>query len=134
MKNSLLAALLLVVAGNALGETNHYYRREGNHVQHLKITRLGDDLRVAMDVDFEPSGADEAGSKACSAEISGDAKQVGTGEIVFKKQAEGEARYCELKISLTAEDAKVQQSPDCGYFVTGICHFESEGKALAKLK
>ena len=134
MKYSLFAALLLVVSGTALAGTDHYLRRDGNHVQHLKITRVGDDVSASMDVDFEPSGAAEAGRKPCSAVISGDAKQTGDNVIIFRKQVPEETAHCALTITLSDDGAKVEQSPECGYFVDGICHFDSEGKELVKIK
>jgi hypothetical protein len=134
MKNSLFAALLLVMSGAALAGTEHYLRRDGNHVQHLKITRAGNDISASMDVDFEPSGEAEAGRKACSAAISGDAKQTGDNLITFRKQIPEETDHCALTITLSNDGAKVEQSPECGYFVGGICHFDSEGKELVRIK
>jgi hypothetical protein len=134
MKKSVFFALALLVSTSTLAATDHYIRREGAHVQHLKITRIGENTRVSMDVDFEPEGASEEGRKPCSAEISGEAKMVGENELVMRKQAEGEAIHCELKVHLTNTGAKVEQSPECGYFVGGICHFESEGQELIKIK
>ena len=81
MKNILIAALTLLASSAALAATDHYVRRDGNHVQHLKITRIGDDISGSMDVDFEPNGPTEADRKPCSAAIEGDAKL--TGEISY---------------------------------------------------
>ncbi|HYE36949.1 hypothetical protein [Methylocaldum sp.] len=134
MKKSLFLSLALLVSTSAFAATDHYVRREGNHVQHLKVTKLGDDVNVSMDVDFEPTGSAEEGRKPCSAEISGEAKAVSENELVLKKQAEGEAHYCSLKILLSSDGAKVEQSPDCKYFVAGICHFDSDGRELIKVK
>lgn len=134
MKKILLATLALWVSSAALAGTEHYVRRDGNHVQHLKITRIGDDINASMDVDFEPNGPAEADRKPCSAEVSGDAKSTGDNEITLRRQIEGEARHCSLKITFGAEGAKVEQSPECGYFVGGICHFDSEGKELIRVK
>jgi len=134
MKKSLFLSFALLVSTNAFAVTDHYVLRQGNHVQHLKITKLGEDINVGMDVDFEPTGSAEEGRKPCSAEISGEAKAVSENEIVLKKQAEGEARYCSLKILLSNDGAKVEQSPDCNYFVAGICHFDSDGRELVKIK
>jgi hypothetical protein len=135
MKKSLFLGLALLVSStSAFAGTDHYIRRDGNHVQHLKITRIGDQVNVSMDVNFEPTGPAEEGRKPCSAEISGEAKVTGENEITLKKQAEGEAHYCGLKINLTNDGAKVEQSPDCKYFVAGLCHFESEGRELVKIK
>jgi hypothetical protein len=134
MKRSLFLSLALCVSTSALATTDHYIRREGNHVQHLKITKIGDEIDVYMDVDFEPTGSAEEGRKPCSAQISGEAKTVSDTQIVLKKQAEGEAHYCALTIDLSNEGAKVEQSTDCKYFVAGICHFNSEGRELVKIK
>jgi len=134
MKKSLFLSFALLASSTAFAATDHYVRREGNHVQHLKITKIADDINVSMDVDFEPTGSAEEGRKPCSAEISGDAKAITENEIVLKKQAEGEAHYCSLKILLSNDGAKVEQSPDCKYFVAGICHFDSEGRELIKVK
>lgn len=134
MKKSLLLSVALLVSTNALASTDHYFRRDGNHVQHLKITKIGEDIAVSMDVNFEPTGSAEEGRKPCSAEISGEGKMTGQNEIVMKKQAEGEAHYCLLKLNLTNDGVKVEQSDDCKYFAAGICHFESEGRELIKVK
>ena len=80
-----------------MAATEHYIRKDGNHVQHLKITQVGNDLTI-------------------------------------KKQIEGETKHCALKVQLTTDGAKVEQSPECGYFVAGICHFDSEGKELTRVK
>lgn len=134
MKKCLFLSLALLFTANAFGSTDHYIRREGDHVQHLKIRKFGDDVRVSMDVDFEPTGSAEEGRRSCSAEISGEAKVVSENEIVMRKQAEGEAHYCSLRIVLSSDGAKVEQSPDCKYFVAGICHFDSEEQELRKVK
>lgn len=134
MKNSLFIALILLVSGAAFAGTEHYLRRDGNHVQHLKITRLGDDIAVSMDVDFEPEGEAETGRKPCSAAIAGEAKSTGENQITLRKQIDGEAKHCSLTIHQSKAGAKVEQSPECGYFVGGICHFDSEGKELTLLK
>ena len=134
MKISLFVALILLVSGTTIAGTEHYLRRDGNHVQHLKITRIGDDINASMDVDFEPKGEAETGRKPCSAEIAGDAKQTGEQEITLRKQIDGEAKHCSLKIQLSNEGAKVEQSSECNYFVGGICHFDSEGKELSLVK
>jgi hypothetical protein len=134
MNKILITALTLLVSSAVFAGTEHYVRREGNHVQHLKITRIGDEISVSMDVDFEPSGAVEEGRKPCSAEVSGGAKVTGEDEITLRKQISGETERCSLKIKLSKDGAKVEQSPECGYFVGGICHFESEGKELIRVK
>ena len=133
MNRILLAAFALLVSTAAFASTDHYIRRDGDHVQHLKITKIGNDINVKMDVNFEPNAA-EAGQKTCSAEVSGDAKSTGDNEITMKKQIEGETRHCLLKIKLSGEGATVEQSPECGHFAAGICHFGSDGKELVKIK
>ena len=134
MKNIFFALVTFLVSTSAMAATEHYIRKDGNHVQHLKITQVGNDLSGSMDVNFEPNGATEADRKPCEAEISGDAKKTGDNEITIKKQIEGETKHCALKVQLTTDGAKVEQSPECGYFVAGICHFDSEGKELTKIK
>ncbi len=135
MKNVLFAALSLMVSSTAFASTEHYIRRDGNHVHHLKITRIGDDIDASMDVNFEATGSVEEGKKPCAAEVSGNAKATGDNEITLRKQIESEARYCSLKITLSSEGAKVEQSPECGYYLGGsICHFDSDGKELTRIK
>ena len=133
MKKNLFVAVLMLVSGSALAVTDHYVLRDGNHVQHLKITKSNDEITVSADVDFEPN-ANEAGGKSCSGEVSGEAKSVDPNELVMKKHSEGEATYCELKVHLTPNGAKVEQSKDCDNFATGICHFSTDGKELVKIK
>ena len=134
MRKALFAALILLVSSATFAGTDHYLRRDGSHVQHLKITRHGDDLRASMDVDFEPNGAAEADRKPCSAEVSGDAKVTGENEITLSKEIPWETEHCRLKIKLSDDGAQVEQSADCGYFVGGICRFDSDGKLLTKMK
>ncbi len=50
----------MLVSGGAFAAADHYVLRDGNHVQHLKITKTNDDITVSADVDFEPN-ANEAG-------------------------------------------------------------------------
>ncbi len=133
MKKSLLLSVAMLVSGGACASTDHYILRDGNHVHHLKITQIGEDITVGADVNFEPN-ASEADGKPCSAEISDEGKSTGANEVTVRKQIEGEARYCTLKISLTPNGAKVEQSDECGYFAAGICHFDSDGKELVKVK
>lgn len=123
----------MLVSGSVFAATEHYILREGNHVHHLKVTKLGDEIKVTADVDFEPN-ADEKNAKACSAEINDDAKSIGENKIQVKKHSEGEATFCTLDIELTANGAKVEQSKDCDNFVTGICHFTTEGKEMLRVK
>lgn len=133
MKYILSALLTFMVSSSAFAGTEHYLRRDENHVQHLRVTRIGDDIKISMDVEFEPNNS-EAGQKACSAEVSGEAKSTGENEITMRKQIEGEAKHCTLKIQTSSNGAKVEQTPECGYYVTGICHFDSDGKELAIIK
>ena len=133
MKKSLFLTAAMLFSGGAFAVTDHYVLRDGNHVQHLKITKINDAITVSADVDFEPN-ANEAGSKPCSGKVSGEAKNAGANELVMKKHSEGEASFCELKVHLTANGARVEQSKGCDNFVTGICHFSSNGKELIKIK
>ena len=132
MKKTLFC-LAILISGSAVAATDHYILREGNHVHHLKVTKLNGEYKVTADVDFEPN-ADEKDKIACSSEIIGEAKSIGDNKLQVKKHSEGEANYCTLDIELTANGAKVQQSKDCDNFVTGICHFSTEGKELLKMK
>jgi hypothetical protein len=133
MKKSLFLIAAILVSGVASAATDHYVLREGNHVQHLKITKINDEVTVSADVDFEPN-ANEAGSKPCTGDISGEAKSIAANELVLKKHSESEATFCELKIHLTPTGAKVEQSKDCDNFTPGICHFSTDSKELVKIK
>jgi hypothetical protein len=133
MKKSLFLAVAMLISGGAFAATDHYILRDGNHVHHLKITTLGDEITASTDVDFEPNAGEQGGS-ACSAAVSGEAKKVSDNELVLKKQIEGEARYCSVQIHLTPTGAKLEQSSDCTYYAAGICHFHSDGKELVKIK
>jgi hypothetical protein len=133
MKKSLFLAFAMLLSSNSFAATDHYLLRDGNHVQHLKITTVGKDITVTADVDFEANAA-EVGRHACSGQVSGEAKQVAENELLLKKHIEGEARICSLKIHLSADGAKIDQSEECSYFATGICHFTSDGKELLKIK
>jgi hypothetical protein len=133
MKKHLLLAAAMLVSGSAFAATDHYLLREGNHVHHLKITKLNDEITVSADVNFEPN-ANEANAKACSADVSGEAKSTGENELLMRKHIQGQADYCELKIKLSPNGAKIEQSTDCGHFAAGICHFSSDGKELVKIK
>jgi hypothetical protein len=132
MKKSLFCIAMLI-SGSALSATDHYVLRDGKHVHHLKVTQVNDAYTVSSDVEFEPN-ADENGSRACSAEISGQAKSTGKDELTLKKHSEEDATYCVLNIQLSPTGAKVEQSENCKNFVTGICHFSSGGKELLKIK
>ena len=133
MKHLIFALVALVASGQAMADTQHYFRRDGNHVHHLKITNVAGEVFVAADVDFDPN-ADEGAQKHCSAAISGEAKKTGDNEITFRKHIEGEAKHYVLKVSVSPEGAKVEQSAECSYYVTGICHFDSDGKELTRVK
>ena len=133
MKKSLFLIAAMLVSGVASATTDHYVLHDGNHVQHLKITSINNEITVSADVDFEPN-ANEAGIKSCKGEISGEAKSMAANELVMKKRAESEAAVCELKIHLTPNGAKVEQSKDCDNFATSICHFSTDGKELVKIK
>jgi len=132
MRKSLFCFAMLI-SGSVFAATDHYVLREGNHVHHLKITQLGEEITVSSDVDFEPN-ADEKDGKPCSAGIFGEAKSAGKDKITFKKRSEDAATHCVLDITLSSTGAKVDQSGDCASFITGICHFSSEGKELIKVK
>ena len=133
MKKILFLTVAMLASSSAFAVTDHYVLRDGNHVQHLKITKINDEIKVSADVDFEPN-ADEQGSVPCSADVAGEAKSEGENQLVMKKHAEGEARYCSLKIQLSPNGAKIEQSEDCSYFAAGICRFSSNGKELVKVK
>ena len=133
MKKSLFLAAAMLVSGGAFASADHYVLRDGNHVQHLKITKTNDDIKVSADVDFEPN-ANEAGKLPCTGEVSGEAKSVAANELLMKARAESEAAVCELKIHLTPNGAKVEQSKDCDNFSPGICRFSTDGKEMVKIK
>ena len=116
-----------------MAATDHYVLRDGKHVHHLKITQNGEEITVSTDVDFEPN-ADEKGSKACSADISDEAKMTSKDTLTLKKKSEEAATSCVLNIKLSPNGATIDQSEDCTSFVTGICHFSSDGKELVKVK
>ena len=133
MKKSLFLTAAMLVSGTVFAATDHYVLRDGNHVQHLKITKINDEITVSADVNFEPNTS-EAGSKPCSGEVSGEAKAVSENELLMKKHSEGEATFCELKVHLSPNGAKVEQSKDCDNFAPGICHFSTDAKELVKIK
>ncbi|MFZ2169322.1 MAG: hypothetical protein WAW61_06735 [Methylococcaceae bacterium] len=132
-KNLFLSTIALLISGNVFAATDHYVLRDGNAVRHLKITQTDGKYTVSTDVDFE-SIAKGAGSDRCSAAISGEAKSTGKNELVMKKHAESEASYCELKIQLSPNGARMEQSKDCGNFAVGKCSFSSGGKELIRIK
>ncbi|MEQ1635109.1 MAG: hypothetical protein ABL903_00365 [Methylococcales bacterium] len=133
MKKSFFLTLMLLINSAAFASTDHYLLRDNNHVYHLKITKIADDIKVSADVDFEPN-ASESGKRACTADISGEAKSESENVLVLKRQMEGEAHFCTLKIQLSPTGAKLEQSKDCSYFAAGLCHFNTDGKELLKLK
>lgn len=133
MKKTLLLALGLLFSTSVFAGADHYIRKDGGHTQHLKITKHNNKVEVLVDVDFEPTGAET--DKPCSTDISGDAKVVSENELHLKKQAQGEAHYCELNIILNGDEAKILETPDCARYFTGdFCRFDSEGKVLTKIK
>jgi hypothetical protein len=133
MKKSLFLVAALLVSGSAIAATDHYILRDGNHVQHLKVTTVKGEVTVSEDVDFE-ANASETGRDACSADVSGEAKTVAANELVLKKHAAGQAAFCELKVHLSPTGAKVEQSDDCVNFAAGICRFSTDGKELIKVQ
>lgn len=133
MKKTLLIALGLLFSTSVLAGADHYIRKDGTHIQHLKITKHDGKVEVLVDVDFEPTGAET--DKPCSTAIAGEAKVVSENELHLKKQAQGEAHYCELNILLNGDEARIMATPDCTRYFTGdFCRFDSEGKVLTKIK
>jgi hypothetical protein len=130
MKKTLFLTIALLFSGNVCAATDHYVLRDGDYVRHLKVTKISDDFTVDADVDFE-SAADSA---HCSEAISGKAKSTGENELVLKKHSESEASFCELKIKLSPNGAKIEESKDCDTFTVRKCHFSSDGKELVKVK
>jgi hypothetical protein len=133
MKKTLFLTIAMLVSGSAFAATDHYILRDGNHVQHLKVTETNKEITVSADVDFEPN-ADEKDKHACSASISGEAKKMDKDKLILKKHSEVDASFCELKIHVSDTGAKIEQSKDCDNFAAGICHFSSDGKELVKIK
>lgn len=133
MKKTLFLAIAMLVSSSAIAATDHYLLRDGNHVQHLKITKIANDTTVTADVDFEPNPT-EVGAHACSAEISGEAKVISANELLLKKHVDGEARSCSIKVHLTPNGAKLEQSEECTYFAAGICRFSTDSNELVKIK
>jgi hypothetical protein len=135
MKKTIMLSVAMLSCGNVVAATDHYLRRDGGHVQHLKITSVDGEVHAAMDVDFEPT-PDEAskGLKPCSVDLQGEVKKTGETELVLKKQIPEEARYCTIDIKLSSDSAVTKQSDDCRYFLANFCKFDSEGKALLKIK
>jgi hypothetical protein len=129
MKKIGILFVALTVSSWAFAGTDHYLRRDGGSVQHLKITHRGDDIRVTLDVDAEAEG-----NKSCSSEIQDDAKKTAENELVVKKQAEGEATYCTVKIHLSGDEARLEQSDGCEYFLGNLCKFDTKGQPLVRIK
>jgi hypothetical protein len=129
MKKSLFLAITMLISGNVFAATDHYVLREGDTIRHLKVTKIpNDDYVVSADVDF-----DSAAEKAhCSETITGKAKSTGENELVLKKHSESEASFCELKIKLSPNGAKIEESKDCDNFTVKRCHFSSGDKELIK--
>jgi hypothetical protein len=133
MKKAIVLALGMLFSVGALASAEHYVRRDGDHVQHLKITKQRGDTNVLIDVDFDPSAVEK--DQPCSIEIAGEAKVISENELILKRQAQGEAHYCELKIHLSGDEARIDESQDCArYFSGGLCRFGSEGKPLIRVK
>lgn len=133
MKKFLLFCITMLISSSVFAGTDHYVLREGNHVYHLKITERDKEYTVSMDVDFEPNPG-EKGKHACSGVVAAEAKLIDKDKLVIKKHSELDAAYCELDIQLSETGATVKQSTACSRFVTGICHFSSNGKELTKIK
>lgn len=132
MKRIPIFALALLFSGGVLAGTDHYLRRDGGHVQHLKITTRGGETLVNMDVDFEPGADDKRSAHACSVSMDGEAKSPAPNELVVRKQLESQAKHCVLKIHLSGDEAKVEQSEECAYFAGHFCKFDTEGQAMKK--
>lgn len=130
MKKSLFLTIALLTSGNVFAATDHYILRDGDYVRHLKVIKINDDYTVNAEVDFESAGS----SEHCSADISGKAKSTGNDELMMKKHSESEASFCELKVQLSPNGAKIEESKACDNFAVGKCHFSSEGKELIKVK
>lgn len=117
----------------AMAGTDHYLLQDGHHVQHLRINKQAKEVHVSMDVDFEANGPDEENFKPCSHEIAGEARQVAENELIVKRQADGEAHYCQLHIKLNGDAATVEQSKDCDYFLGTFCRFDTQGQSLKRV-
>jgi hypothetical protein len=129
MKKSLFLTISMLISGNVFAATDHYVLHDDGFVRHLKVTQIDGEYAVSADIDFEASAKDH-----CSATISGKAKSTGTDELLMKKHSESEASFCELKIKLSQNGAKVEESKDCDNFAVAHCHFSSNGKELVKVK
>lgn len=125
--------MTMLTSGNVVAATDHYVLRDGNYDRHLKITKIDDEYTVTADVDYDGT-ANEGGSAHCSESISGKAKSTGENELVMKKHSESSASFCTLKIKLSPNGAKAEESEDCDTFTVGKCHFTSGDKELVKVK
>ena len=133
MRNVLVIAIAALFSTGALAGAEHFIRVDGGHVQHLKVTKQKGDVDLLVDVDFEPAGAET--DAPCSIQLSGQAKVISPNEFVLKKQAQGEAHYCQLHVTINGDQASIEESQDCAKFFTGgFCRFGSEGKTLTKVK
>ncbi|MGZ4969079.1 MAG: hypothetical protein ACXV8O_04710 [Methylobacter sp.] len=129
MKKSLFLTIAMLLSGNVFAATDHYVLRDGDYVRHLKVTKvINDDYLVAADVDYESA----AEGSQCSESISGKAKSTGENELLLKKHSESEASFCELKIKLSPNGAKIEESKACDTFTGAKCHFSSGDKELIK--
>jgi hypothetical protein len=133
MKKILFLTMAMLISGNVFAATDHYVLRDDSHVRHLKVTNIKGEFMVSADVEFE-STANKTGRDHCSAEISGKAKSAGKNELVMKKHSEVEASFCELKIQISPNGAKIEESGDCDSFAAGKCSFSSAGKELIKIQ
>jgi len=129
MKNFLFLTISMLISGNVFAATDHYVLHDNGYARHLKVTQINGEYTVSADVDFEASAKEH-----CSATISGKAKSTGKDELLLKKHSEIEASFCELKIKLGPNGAKIEESKDCGNFALGKCHFSSGDKELIKVK
>lgn len=135
MKRAMILSVAVAAGSPAYAATDHYLRRDGGHVQHLKITTIGDEIDARIDVDFEPTPEEAArGIKPCSVDLQGEAKKTGNGILVLKRQIPAEARYCSVEITLEGDRAVTTQSEECRYFLANFCKFNSEGKPLLKIR
>jgi len=133
MKKIALFSIAMLVSSSVFAGTEHYLLRDGNYVQHLKITDINGEVTVSADIDFEPN-TNEKDKHACSVSLSGEAKRVDKDNLILKKHSEVDASFCELKIHLTDTGAKIERSKDCDSFTTGLCNFSDDGKELVKIK
>ena len=135
MKRAMILTVAVAISTHAYAATDHYLRRDGGHVQHLKITTIDGEINASIDVDFEPTAAELArGVRPCSVDLEGEVRKTGDNTLVLRKQIPGEAHYCLVEITLEGDSAKTSQSGECRYFLANFCKFESEGQPLMKIK